>query len=50
MRRQRKEEAYRKQEFIDTVINWTVGILAFLSGVAILGFVLYLVGKNQGKW
>ena len=50
MRRQRKEEAYRKQEFIDTIINWTVGILAFLSGVAILGLALYLVGKQQGKW
>lgn len=50
MRKIRKEEAYRKQELQDAIINWTVGILAFLSGVTILGFVLYLVGKNQGKW
>jgi len=50
MRRQRKEEAYRKQEIKDTIINWIIGILAFLSGLGILGMVLYFVGKQQGKW
>jgi len=50
MRRQRKEEAYRKQEIKDAIINWVIGILAFLSGLGILGIVLYLVGKQQGKW
>ena len=50
MRRQRKEEAYRKQELKDAIINWTVGILAFLSGIFILGVVLYYTGKQQGKW
>lgn len=50
MRRQRKEEAYRKQELKDAIINWTVGILAFLSGVLLLGVLLYYTGKQQGKW
>ena len=50
MRRQRKEEAYRKQEIKDAIINWVIGILAFLSGLGILGIVLYFMGKQQGKW
>ena len=50
MRRQRKGEAYRKQELKDAIINWTVGILAFLSGVLLLGVLLYYTGKQQGKW
>ena len=50
MRKQRKEEAYRKQELKDAIINWTVGILAFLSGVLLLGVLLYYTGKQQGKW
>tara|TARA_R110001632_G_scaffold24530_3_gene68309 strand:+ start:557 stop:1030 length:474 start_codon:yes stop_codon:yes gene_type:complete len=50
MRRIRKEEAYKKQEFIDNCINWVIGSLVVLSGVAGMVFVLYLVGKQQGKW
>ena len=50
MRRIRKEEAYKKQEFIDKCINWVVGSIVAISGVAGLGLVLYLLGKQQGKW
>ena len=50
MRKQRKEELYRKEEFKRAVIDWTVGILIGLSGVAGLVLVLYFVGKQQGKW
>ena len=50
MRKQRKEELYRKEEFKRAVIDWTVGILIVLSGVAGLVLVLYFMGKQQGKW
>ena len=50
MRKQRKEEAYRKQELQETIIAWVIGILAFLAGSAILFVFIYLVGKKQGRW
>jgi hypothetical protein len=49
-RRIRKEAAYRKQEFIDNLINWTVGIVAFLIGGAILAAAIWIVGKARGRW
>lgn len=42
VRKQKKEQEYRKAEMIEAIINWTVGIATFLVGVAILGFILYL--------
>lgn len=50
MREQKKKHEFRKQEIKQSIIEWTVGILATVIGLAIVGFVLYLVGKNEGKW
>lgn len=50
MRKQRKEELYRKEELKRQVIEWTVGILSAAAGVAIVGGVIWLIGRNQGKW
>ena len=50
MRKIRKEELYKKQERIDNLINWTVGLAIFSVGAAILTFVFYLIGKSQGRW
>lgn len=49
-RKLRKEAAYRKQELIDAIINWTVGILVAIISSAILVAVFYVIGKNQGRW
>jgi len=49
-RRRRKEEAYRKQEFIDACINWAVGLVAFAVGGIILVVAIYIVGKARGRW
>ena len=49
-RRIRKEAAYRKQEFIDNCINWSVGIVAFILGGALLALAIYIVGKARGRW
>jgi hypothetical protein len=50
MRRIRKEEAYKKQEFLDTAINTIVGVTVFLVAAAGVGTALYYLGRYQGKW
>lgn len=50
MRKQRKEELYRKEELKRAIIEWTVGILCFIIGTAVLGIIFYMIGKNEGKW
>ena len=50
VRKERQKTLYRKAEIKQTIIEWTVGILVLVSGVGILGVVLYYIGKKQGKW
>lgn len=50
MREQKKKHEFRKQEIKQSIIEWTVGILLTVTGVAVIGLVLYLIGKNEGKW
>lgn len=50
MRKIRKEELYKKQERIDNLINWAVGLVIFAAGASILTFIFYLIGKSQGRW
>jgi len=50
MRKQRKEEVYRKAELKRALVEWTVGILVGLAGIAGLAIVGYFLGKQQGKW
>tara|TARA_R110002153_G_scaffold17336_1_gene60170 strand:- start:331 stop:804 length:474 start_codon:yes stop_codon:yes gene_type:complete len=50
MRKIRKEEAYKKQEFLDNSINFVVGTTVFIIAAAGVGTALYYLGKYQGKW
>ncbi len=50
MRKQRKEEIYKKEKFRRALIEWTLGTLIVLSGIAGLAIVLYFMGRSQGKW
>ena len=50
MRKIRKEEAYKKQEFLDNAINTIVGITVFVVASAGVGTAFYYFGKYQGKW
>ena len=50
MRRQRKQDLYRKEEFKRAIVEWTVGLLIAFSASAAVIFVLYHWGKYQGKW
>lgn len=49
-RKEQRELVYKKQEFVDNCINWTVGILAVSAGIGILAVAVYLIGAKQGKW
>lgn len=50
IKKRREQHEYRKQRIIEATIEWTVGILAVLSGAAILLGAIWLIGKNQGRW
>jgi hypothetical protein len=50
MRKQRKDEIYRKQARIDAVINFAIGAVIFaISGGALFLF-FYFWGQYQGRW
>lgn len=50
MRRKRKQELYRKQEQIDAIINFAIGVFVFVISGGILFCLFYLFGKYQGRW
>ena len=50
VRAQRKKTEYRKAEIKEAIIVWTLGTMIVLAGVAGLGFLLYVIGRNEGKW
>ena len=50
MRKQRKEELYRKEELKRKIIEWVLGTLIFILASILLGAIFYFVGKSQGKW
>ena len=50
VKQQRQETQYRREELKETLIVWTVGILASLAGVAVLAVAFYYIGHVQGKW
>jgi hypothetical protein len=49
-RRIRKEAAYKKQEQIDAIINFTIGAVIFVVSGGILFVLFYFLGKYQGRW
>jgi|TARA_R110000796_G_scaffold14761_1_gene47989 hypothetical protein len=49
-RKEQRELVYKKQEFVDSCINWAVGLLALFSGAGILFVAVYFIGAQQGKW
>ena len=49
-RKQQKEMVYRRQEKIDNLINWIVGITIVLVGFVLFGAAIYFIGKQRGAW
>jgi hypothetical protein len=50
MRKARKDELYRKQEFIDNIINWSIGLILFSISAVVMFVIFWLIGKSQGRW
>ena len=50
VRAERKKTAYRRAELKQAMITWFFGSVIVVSGIAGLGIVLYMIGKQQGKW
>jgi len=50
IRKRRQEHEYRKERIKEQIIEWTVGIIAVLTGAALIGWIIWLVGLEQGRW
>ena len=46
IRKQKKEQEYRKAELQEAIITWTLGVILFVIGVGIMAFVLYMVTQQ----
>ena len=49
-RKLQKEMIYKRQEKIDNIINWLVGIGIVLFGLAVFGIVIYFIGIITGVY
>ena len=45
-----KEAVYKRQEKIDNLINWAVGIAIAIVGFVLFGGIIYIIGKAKGQW
>ena len=50
MRKRRKDELYRKQQQVDTAINFAIGAIIFAVSGGLLFLFFYIWGKYQGRW
>ena len=50
IRKERKEQLYRKQEAIDAILSWIIGSIFAVVGSAIIGGIIWLIGASQGRW
>ena len=50
MRKQKEKTDFRKAKLKQVIIEWTVGILIMIVGIAIMATVFYFIGQEQGKW
>lgn len=49
-RKMQKEAVYKRQEKIDNLINWAVGIAIVIVGFVLFGGIIYMIGKAKGQW
>ena len=43
IRKQKKEQEYRKAEIQEAIVTWTLSILIIITGAAMLGLIIYMV-------
>ena len=47
---ERQKTKYRQEELKEALIFWSVTVMIILSGITGLVFVIYFLGRSQGKW
>ena len=50
MRRERKAAVYAAEERKQKILEWTIGLALATVMALIIGFIIWLVGKGQGRW
>ena len=50
MRRERKAAVYAAEERKQKILEWTIGIALASVMALIIGFIIWVVGKGQGRW
>lgn len=50
MRKQKEKTDFRKAKLKQSIVEWVFGIIIFIIAAAIMTFVFWFVGKQQGKW
>ena len=50
MRRERKAAVYAAEERKQKILEWTIGLALASVMALIIGFIIWLVGKGQGRW
>ena len=43
IRKQKKEQEYRKAEIQEAIVTWTLSIIIIITGAAMLGLIIYMV-------
>ena len=43
IRKQKKDQEYRKAEIQEAIVTWTLSIFIILTGAGMLGFIIYMV-------
>jgi len=49
-RRQRRTDAAESEARASKMVEWSVGILAVLTAIGLMGYGLFILGRSQGKW
>jgi len=50
VRKDRQKTMYRKAEIKQAILEWSLGLVVVLSGIGLIGFVIFIIGKRQEKW
>tara|TARA_R100001509_G_scaffold153924_1_gene115156 strand:- start:139 stop:621 length:483 start_codon:yes stop_codon:yes gene_type:complete len=50
MRKEQREAEYSRLERIETIKEWSIGILLMIVGTAVIGFTIWIIGAGTGRW
>ena len=50
IRKRRQQHEYKQQRIKQSIIEWTVGGFLILLCAALIGWMVYIIGVEKGKW